>query len=68
MLGHPLVTQSETKIQVAGTDIDEVSLSLAYLRKNMNVNFSYLKNNLCTVRIYRVRANNTYKRIRGDCL
>ena len=64
----PLVTQPETKIQVAGTDVDEVSLTVAYLHKIMNVNFSYLKNNLCTVRIYRVRANNTHKRTRGDCL
>lgn len=68
MLGQPLVTQSETKIQVAGTDVDEVSSSVAYLHKIMNVNFSYLKSNLCSVRIYRVRASNTHKRIRGDCL
>lgn len=30
--------------------------------------WSYLKNNLCTVRICRVRASNTHKRIRGDRL
>lgn len=48
------VIQSGTKINghVVEIFINEISLNTAYLCKNESINFNYLLNNLCTLRIY----------------